>query len=193
VCKCVRLKVYERDVCCVSTAPETLAFLCEMPKSHDLGRGRGRGHVIRISKLPKITKIYCVRPAVPQNALRGHFSSHRDLFGLHIRLYTRDKNHTWKIDTLPWDVFHQASKKRFYYSLVSSLDPELLDAIYRMQRPCRRTLKRNESGPPSVTPLTKFPKLPLLLVDMQQPRSTAAQEKCWRMSRTRLPGVYRAS
>jgi mevalonate kinase len=38
-------------------------------------------------------------------------------------------NHTWKIDTLPWDVFHQPSKKRFYYSLVSSLDPELLDAI----------------------------------------------------------------
>jgi len=35
-----------------------------MPKSHDLGRGRG--HVIRISKLPKITKIYCVQPAVPQ-------------------------------------------------------------------------------------------------------------------------------
>jgi hypothetical protein len=76
------------------------------------------------------------------------------------------------------DVFHQASKERFYYSLVSSLDPELLDAIYRMQRPYRRTFKRNESGPPSVTPLTKFPKLPLLLVDMQQPRSTAAQEKC---------------
>lgn len=38
-------------------------------------------------------------------------------------------NHTWAIDTLPWSVFHDASKKKFYHSLVNSLDPELLDAI----------------------------------------------------------------
>lgn len=44
-------------------ATETLAFLCEMPKSHDLGHVRG--HVIRMSKLPKIAKIDSVRPAVP--------------------------------------------------------------------------------------------------------------------------------
>jgi len=209
-----------------------------------------------------------------------------------VKLNFRDigLNHTWKIDTLPWDVFHQPSKKRFYYSLVSSLDPELLDAIIphaeavskdlpEKQRKIHarsataflylflslgspespgfiytlrstipigaglgssasvcvclsaalllqiRTLagphpdqppeeaevqierinrwafvgelcihgdpsgvdnaistggkaaifQRNKSGPPSVTPLTKFPKLPLLLVDTQQARSTAAQ------------------
>ena len=38
-----------------SIATETLAFLYEMLKSHDLGHIRG--HVIRISKLPKIAKI----------------------------------------------------------------------------------------------------------------------------------------
>jgi hypothetical protein len=46
-------------------ATETLAFLCEMPKSHDLGHVHG--HVIRMSKLPKIAKIDSVRPAVPQH------------------------------------------------------------------------------------------------------------------------------
>jgi len=40
---------------CYSIAIETLAFLCEIPKSHDLGHVRG--HVIRMSKLPKIAKI----------------------------------------------------------------------------------------------------------------------------------------
>ena len=38
-----------------SIATETLAFLYEMPKSHDLGHICS--HVIRISKLPKIAKI----------------------------------------------------------------------------------------------------------------------------------------
>ncbi|CAI7569744.1 unnamed protein product [Penicillium manginii] len=37
--------------------------------------------------------------------------------------------HTWQIDELPWDVFHQPSKKKFYYDLVTSLDPELVAAI----------------------------------------------------------------
>ena len=46
-----------------TTATETLTFLCEMPKSHDLGHVQG--HVIRMSKLLKIAKIYSVRPAVP--------------------------------------------------------------------------------------------------------------------------------
>ena len=45
-------------------ATETLAFLCEMPKSHDLGHVRD--HVIRMSNLPKIAKIDSVWPAVPQ-------------------------------------------------------------------------------------------------------------------------------
>ncbi|KAI5863938.1 mevalonate kinase [Durotheca rogersii] len=199
-------------------------------------------------------------------------------------------DHTWKINTLPWDIFRKPSKKRFYYSYVDSLDPELLDAvipyaeavskdlpekrrkmhvrsataflylflslgspespgfIYTLRSTIPvgaglgssasvcvclsaalllqiRTLsgphpdqlpeegevqierinrwafvgelclhgdpsgvdntvsaggkaaifQRNGSGPLSVTPLTKFPKLPLLLVDTRQPRSTVTQ------------------
>lgn len=38
-------------------------------------------------------------------------------------------DHTWEIDSLPWDVFHHSSKKKFYYDLVTSLDPELMAAI----------------------------------------------------------------
>ncbi|KAE8344277.1 hypothetical protein BDV24DRAFT_21114 [Aspergillus arachidicola] len=38
-------------------------------------------------------------------------------------------NHTWSIDELPWDLFHQPTKKKYYYDLVTSIDPELLDAI----------------------------------------------------------------
>jgi hypothetical protein len=53
------------DYCSIAT--ETLAFLYEIPKSHDLGHIRG--HVIRMSKLPKIAKIYSVRPAVPQYSM----------------------------------------------------------------------------------------------------------------------------
>ena len=47
--------------------------------------------------------------------------------------------------------------------------------------------QRNPSGPPSVTPLTKFPKLPLLLVDTRQPRSTAAQVAKVKTLRTNYP------
>ncbi|KAJ5964456.1 uncharacterized protein N7479_004332 [Penicillium vulpinum] len=38
-------------------------------------------------------------------------------------------SHTWNIDALPWDKFHEPSKKKFYYSLVTELDPELVEAI----------------------------------------------------------------
>ncbi|KAE8394619.1 ribosomal protein S5 domain 2-type protein [Aspergillus alliaceus] len=38
-------------------------------------------------------------------------------------------NHTWDIDELPWDLFRQPSKKKYYYDLVTSIDHELLDAI----------------------------------------------------------------
>jgi mevalonate kinase len=201
-----------------------------------------------------------------------------------------DLNHTWEIDTLPWNVFHEPSKKRFYYSVVDSLDLKSLEAIMPHAEAVSKHLpekdrkihirsataflylflslgspkspgfiytlrstipigaglgssasvcvclsealllqmravagphpdqpleeaetqierinrwafvgelcihgdpsgidnvvsaggkavifQRNPSGPPSVTPLTKFPKLPLLLVDTRQPRSTVAQ------------------
>ena len=59
-----KARIYEVMYVLVSTATETLAFLCEMPKSHDLGHVRD--YVIRMSKLAKIAKIYSVRPAVPQ-------------------------------------------------------------------------------------------------------------------------------
>ncbi|KAI5305224.1 hypothetical protein KEM56_004971 [Ascosphaera pollenicola] len=38
-------------------------------------------------------------------------------------------DHTWDIDSLPWDAFKQTGKKRYYYDLVTALDPELLAAI----------------------------------------------------------------
>ncbi|KAK2877109.1 hypothetical protein FQN49_001408 [Arthroderma sp. PD_2] len=38
-------------------------------------------------------------------------------------------DHTWDIDSLPWEVFHHASKKKFYYDSVTELDPELLEAL----------------------------------------------------------------
>ena len=38
-------------------------------------------------------------------------------------------DHTWNIDDLPWHVFQQPSKKKFYYDFVTALDPELLEAI----------------------------------------------------------------
>jgi mevalonate kinase len=38
-------------------------------------------------------------------------------------------DHTWNIDDLPWKTFSQPGKKKFYYDLVTSLDPDLLEAI----------------------------------------------------------------
>lgn len=40
-----------------------------------------------------------------------------------------DLIHTWNIDELPWDAFQQPSKKKSYYSLVTELDPDLVDAL----------------------------------------------------------------
>lgn len=37
--------------------------------------------------------------------------------------------HTWRIDDLPWATFSHHSKKKFYYDLVTSLDPDLVDAM----------------------------------------------------------------
>lgn len=38
-------------------------------------------------------------------------------------------DHTWAIDDLPWDVFAHPSKKKRYFDLVTSLDPELIEAM----------------------------------------------------------------
>lgn len=37
--------------------------------------------------------------------------------------------HTWNIDDLPWDSFSKSGKKKYYYDLVTSLDPDLMAAI----------------------------------------------------------------
>lgn len=49
--------------------------------------------------------------------------------------------------------------------------------------------QRNSSGPSSVTPLITFPKLPLLLVDIQQPRSTATQVENVRALKHNFPVI----
>jgi len=38
-------------------------------------------------------------------------------------------SHTWNIDDLPWGTFSQPGKKKYYYDLVTSLDPELVAAM----------------------------------------------------------------
>lgn len=38
-------------------------------------------------------------------------------------------SHTWDIDDLPWALFSKPSKKKFYYDLVTSLDPELVKSL----------------------------------------------------------------
>ncbi|KAI0011068.1 mevalonate kinase [Xylariaceae sp. FL0662B] len=40
-----------------------------------------------------------------------------------------DLTHTWNIDDLPWDIFSHPSKKKYYYDMVTSLDPDLVKAI----------------------------------------------------------------
>ncbi|KAL2130992.1 hypothetical protein VTI74DRAFT_5674 [Chaetomium olivicolor] len=40
-----------------------------------------------------------------------------------------DFDHSWNIDELPWAIFQQPSKKKYYYSLVTELDPDLVEAI----------------------------------------------------------------
>lgn len=40
-----------------------------------------------------------------------------------------DMSHTWDIDQLPWATFSHPSKKKNYYDLVTSLDPDLIAAV----------------------------------------------------------------
>ncbi|MCJ1304148.1 hypothetical protein MMC08_006960 [Hypocenomyce scalaris] len=37
--------------------------------------------------------------------------------------------HTWEIDALPWSTFSYPAKKKYYYDLVTTLDPDLVDAM----------------------------------------------------------------
>ncbi|KAF2031786.1 mevalonate kinase [Setomelanomma holmii] len=37
--------------------------------------------------------------------------------------------HTWNIDDLPWDSFSKPGKKKYYYDLITALDPDLMAAI----------------------------------------------------------------
>jgi mevalonate kinase len=38
-------------------------------------------------------------------------------------------SHTWDINELPWSTFADPSKKKYYYELVTTLDPELVAAL----------------------------------------------------------------
>jgi mevalonate kinase len=38
-------------------------------------------------------------------------------------------SHTWNIDDLPWDKFSHPSKKKHYYDVVTTLDPDLVAAM----------------------------------------------------------------
>ncbi|KAK3308805.1 mevalonate kinase like protein [Chaetomium strumarium] len=40
-----------------------------------------------------------------------------------------DFSHSWNIDDLPWSTFQAPDKKKFYYSLVTEVDPDLVAAI----------------------------------------------------------------
>jgi hypothetical protein len=60
-----------------------------------------------------------------QEIVDGQSSDHRSL----LPRVSIGLNHTSIINDLPWNVLHHASKKRFYYSIVDSVDPDLLNAI----------------------------------------------------------------
>lgn len=51
-----------------------------------------------------------------------------------------DLSHTWNIDELPWETFQHPSKKKYYYDLVTSLDPDLVAAI----QPCLASVSPDE-------------------------------------------------
>lgn len=40
-----------------------------------------------------------------------------------------DLDHTWNIEELPWELAAQAKRRKKYYDLVTSLDPELVEAM----------------------------------------------------------------
>ena len=51
-------------------------------------------------------------------------------------------DHTWAIDELPWSTFSHPSKKKNYFDLVTTLDPDLTDAI----KPYYATVSKHTSG-----------------------------------------------
>ncbi|ROT43718.1 mevalonate kinase [Sodiomyces alkalinus F11] len=50
--------------------------------------------------------------------------------------------HTWNIDDLPWELFHSPAKKKYYYSLVTGLDDELVAAL----QPYLATISPHKQG-----------------------------------------------
>ncbi|KAF8862826.1 mevalonate kinase [Acephala macrosclerotiorum] len=50
-------------------------------------------------------------------------------------------SHTWNIDDLPWSTFSAPGKKKYYYDLVTALDPELIAAM----KPHLEDVSPNES------------------------------------------------
>ncbi|KAI4847479.1 mevalonate kinase [Aureobasidium sp. EXF-8845] len=46
-----------------------------------------------------------------------------------LRFRDIDLDHTWDIDSLPWDAFSHPDRKKRYYDLVTQLDPALVEAM----------------------------------------------------------------
>lgn len=56
-----------------------------------------------------------------------HLSKSRRTITLRFRDISLD--HTWDIYSLPWATFSKPAKKKYYYDLVTSLDPDLVEAM----------------------------------------------------------------
>jgi len=86
--------------------------------------------VNRTAFLPRSNKS---QPAIAAAiALRSYLhvsflsKSHRTVT---VRFPDIELQHTWNIDELPWDAFSAPGKKKYYYDMVSTLDPDLLAAL----------------------------------------------------------------
>ncbi|KAI4155287.1 MAG: hypothetical protein LQ340_001094 [Diploschistes diacapsis] len=49
-------------------------------------------------------------------------------------------DHTWHMDSLPWETFKHPDKKKLYFDMVSSLDPDLVQAMQPHITPISRNL-----------------------------------------------------
>ncbi|KAF3927058.1 hypothetical protein AA313_de0201542 [Arthrobotrys entomopaga] len=65
-------------------------------------------------------------------SLRSYLHVHhlpRDKRTVTLHFADIDLNHTWDIESLPWDYFNSPAKKRLHFDAVTSLDDDLLEAL----------------------------------------------------------------
>ncbi|KAF3920625.1 hypothetical protein ABW21_db0204025 [Orbilia brochopaga] len=65
-------------------------------------------------------------------SLRSYLHVHhlsRDIRTVTLHFADINLNHTWDIESLPWDFFNSPSKKRLHFDTANSLDPDLLEAL----------------------------------------------------------------